>query len=300
MITKETLDKLRVPFSASNIKIKMQTQPKEGDTGKALCVAYIDSRDVMDRLDEVVEGDWMDFYSPGITGGVECRLTIQGVTRSDVGVSDDNEKEKSAYSDAFKRAAVKFGIGRFLYELPKMWAECSRNGKYWNLNKGEMERMQAGIQAYLSGQKPQPQQKPAATKTANTPASIPEPPVPPEPNQTGTPLRYQPVALRDRIQQTATSFVDMPFNEKQIGLLAASFNACFNGDEDKRKAVLFFLTGEPSLKATSSGDNNALLKWLAPTKGADNKYHPDPMAVREANAALDFTWREQGQQELPQ
>ena len=131
-------------------------------------------------------------------------------------------------------------------------------------------------------------------------ASIPEPPTPPETGQIGTPLRYQPVALRERIQQTATSFIDMPFNEKQIGLLAASFNACFNGDEDKRKAVLFFLTGEPSLNATSSGDNNALLKWLAPTKGADNKYHPDPMAVREANAALDFTWREQGQQELPQ
>jgi hypothetical protein len=119
----------------------------------------------MERLDEVVEGQWTDFYSIGINGGVECRLTVCGVTRSDVGTADDNEKEKSAYSDAFKRAAVKFGIGRFLYDLPKMWAECTKkNGKYWNMNPGEMERMQADIQKYLG------KQKPAPVKTSQQPA----------------------------------------------------------------------------------------------------------------------------------
>lgn len=149
-LTQEILAALRVPFSAGNIKIKMQTQPKEGETGKALCVAYIDSRDVMQRLDDVIGGEWSDSYSAGINGGVECKLTIMGITRADVGTADENEKEKSAYSDAFKRAGVKFGIGRFLYDLPKMWAECTKSGKYWNMNRGEMERMQSSIQSYLN------------------------------------------------------------------------------------------------------------------------------------------------------
>lgn len=153
MLNQEVLLKLQEPFPAGAIKVKMQTQPKEGDTGRALCVAYIDARDVMERLDEVVQGEWQDAYAPGINGGVECRLTIHDITRCDVGVADENEKEKSAYSDAFKRAAVKFGVGRFLYDLPKMYANVTKNGKYWNMDRGEVDRLQNEIQAYLGKQK---------------------------------------------------------------------------------------------------------------------------------------------------
>ena len=53
---------------------------------------------------------------------VECTLTVCGVSRADVGYSnapdseDEAEPAKAAYSDALKRAAVSFGIGRWLYE----------------------------------------------------------------------------------------------------------------------------------------------------------------------------------------
>jgi hypothetical protein len=49
---------------------------------------------------------------------VLCRLTVLGITKEDVGEGEDL---KSAFSDAFKRVAVKFGVGRYLYELPKKW-----------------------------------------------------------------------------------------------------------------------------------------------------------------------------------
>jgi hypothetical protein len=43
-------------------------------------------------------------------------------------------------SDAFKRAAVKWGIGRYLYRLPNVWAPCEyreHNGKkHWKAWKG--------------------------------------------------------------------------------------------------------------------------------------------------------------------
>lgn len=113
------------PFPAHVVGWKAQSTNRERT--RALAVAYVDARAVMDRLDEAVGPDgWKDAYSilgeqSGIFGNevvVECRLTILGVTKCDVGIGED---AKSAYSDAFKRAAVKFGIARYLYSLPKTW-----------------------------------------------------------------------------------------------------------------------------------------------------------------------------------
>lgn len=49
--------------------------------------------------------------------GAMCKLTILGITKSDVGNPALAEHVKSCVSDAKKRAAVKFGIGAYLYEL---------------------------------------------------------------------------------------------------------------------------------------------------------------------------------------
>jgi len=88
-------------------------------------VAYIDARQVMDRLDSVAGWiNWSDSYQviDGPSNAVQCTLTItfmgdDSVTHSDVGypVNAKDEPLKAAYSDALKRAAVKFGIGRHLY-----------------------------------------------------------------------------------------------------------------------------------------------------------------------------------------
>ena len=147
-LTREVLKKLAEPFGMDKIKFKIQTKPSE--KGNALVVAYIDARDVMDRLDEVVAGDWSDEYRPATIGGVQCNLTVMGVTRCDVGTSGDNEPEKAAYSDAFKRAAVKFGIGRFLYTLPKMWARVVPAGKSHRLADGEEENLRRKVASFLA------------------------------------------------------------------------------------------------------------------------------------------------------
>jgi hypothetical protein len=78
----------------------------------------------MNRLDEVLGPDaWWDTYAPG-EKSVMCALTIElpggkVITKSDAGgyagMADSGDDDKSGYSDAFKRAAVKFGVGRYLY-----------------------------------------------------------------------------------------------------------------------------------------------------------------------------------------
>jgi len=116
-------DKLKFPIP---YKWKIQSFTKDGK--KAQCVAYIDARDVMDLLDKAVGfGNWEDQYRYENNQWL-CGLTIHlgnGVSRTkwDTGVAGEFEAEKSAISDSFKRAAVKWGVGRFLYDLKIQWVD---------------------------------------------------------------------------------------------------------------------------------------------------------------------------------
>lgn len=84
---------------------------------------YITARTVMDRLDQVLGPEnWWDRYQM-IPGGVLCSLTIrlpsgELITKEDAGgpqgMKDPGDDTKSAFSDALKRAAVKFGVARYL------------------------------------------------------------------------------------------------------------------------------------------------------------------------------------------
>ncbi|ADV67481.1 Rad52/Rad22 family DNA repair protein [Deinococcus maricopensis] len=117
--------RLRAPFPAHFVGWKPQTISK--DRTRALMLAYVDARAVQDRLDAVAPDDWtfqVDVI-PGTTHPtVKGRLTILGVTREDIGEAEgDLASIKAATSDALKRCAVQFGIGRYLYDLPKQWVD---------------------------------------------------------------------------------------------------------------------------------------------------------------------------------
>jgi hypothetical protein len=122
MLTQQEWDevhkRLVKPFPESEIKTY--------DAGKGGKMRYIDARMVQERLDDVVgSNNWSDTYMviDSEQKAVECTLTIHGVSKSDVGypnagkdASDGNKEPlKAAYSDAFKRAAVRWGVGRHLY-----------------------------------------------------------------------------------------------------------------------------------------------------------------------------------------
>lgn len=105
---------------------------KPWEATKGIPLAYIDARDVMKRLDDVLGVEnWQDSYS--YEGGrTTCVLSInvngQWVFKSDGAGDTDIEGEKGGISDAFKRAAVKWGVGRYLYYLPNTWVDLE-NGK---------------------------------------------------------------------------------------------------------------------------------------------------------------------------
>jgi hypothetical protein len=132
-------DALRAEFPRNAISWRAQSMNKDGT--KALALAYIDARDVMNRLDEVCgPGGWQDRYE--VHGAktlcyLSVRIDGEWVTKADGAGDTDVEAEKGSISDAFKRAAVKWGIGRYLYDLDAPWVGCESrqggNGKlYWS------------------------------------------------------------------------------------------------------------------------------------------------------------------------
>jgi hypothetical protein len=102
-------------------------------------VAYIEANTVRERLDAVVPGEWdltLELLPP--VAGLEddanqgpcsfkARLQILGVIREDVGTGKDY---KQAATDAFKRAAVRFGIAHELYAYEQNWVQMDGDGKY--------------------------------------------------------------------------------------------------------------------------------------------------------------------------
>jgi Rad52/22 family double-strand break repair protein len=119
---------LAEPFEPREVKFK----PQSVKNNRCLAMAYIDARLIQDRLDEVLGVEnWTDNYTILNDGSVMCRLRLKlgdrWITKTDVGSPseqpDSGDRLKAAFSDALKRAAVKFGIGRYLYRLPAQWVD---------------------------------------------------------------------------------------------------------------------------------------------------------------------------------
>tara|TARA_R110001632_G_scaffold42462_3_gene107534 strand:+ start:1105 stop:1563 length:459 start_codon:yes stop_codon:yes gene_type:complete len=101
------------------------------------CVAYIDARDVQDLLDEVCgPGGWQCKYSEH-KGNLFCSIGIDNGTeyiwKSDCGTESNVEKQKGEASDAFKRAAVMWGVGRFLYSKTIIKLDVVKNNQGKNV-----------------------------------------------------------------------------------------------------------------------------------------------------------------------
>lgn len=146
------LEDLKQPFPADKVHWRVGATNKKKFSGgnakekKGIALAYIDARDVMERLDEVVGmGNWQCEYPfPGC-----CRIGINvhqeqlpistnWVWKSNGAGETDVEGQKGQYSDAFKRAAVLWGIGQYLYDLENIWVVLD---DYWGIPKGKMPKL---------------------------------------------------------------------------------------------------------------------------------------------------------------
>jgi hypothetical protein len=115
-------------------------------------MAYVTARDVAERLDEVFGFEnWTDHYVPN-DHSVQCTITVtlpdgKTVSKTDAGgyqgMSDQGDDDMSGYSNALKRAAVKFGIGRDLYAAGPSHKPAQRSNSYQDRAPAPQQRQQA-------------------------------------------------------------------------------------------------------------------------------------------------------------
>jgi len=123
---------LKAPFDPKEIKWRIGARTK--DKSKGIPLAYIDARNVMKRLDDVVGPEnWQSDYNETakrILCELKVRVDGEWIAKVDGAGDTDIEGEKGGISDALKRAAVNFGVGRYLYYLPTEWVELDQYGKF--------------------------------------------------------------------------------------------------------------------------------------------------------------------------
>lgn len=137
---------LAAPFAPD--LVDWRVQGKTGAGKRVQLVPYVSARDVMERLDSAVgPGGWSFELEPlAVVDGelrvARGRLTIYGVSRDDIGTASNFEASKGCASDALKRAAVSFGVGRYLYNLPPVWVTLDGNGQ---IPEATLVRLREGL-----------------------------------------------------------------------------------------------------------------------------------------------------------
>lgn len=117
------LEALERNIEPHEIEWKVQSYTKKEHT---IIVPYVTSRCVMDRLDEQFGVlNWKTAYTE-VNSGMLCTLSVridtneEWVSKTDGASLTKIEPIKGAISDALKRAAHQFGLGRCLYSYPRI------------------------------------------------------------------------------------------------------------------------------------------------------------------------------------
>ena len=163
--------KLSATFPADRISWRVGSTNK--DKTKGLALAYIDARDVQDRLDEVCgPQNWQNRFSHADSKTIcEIGIRVDGewIWKANGAGDTDFEAEKGAISSSFKRAAVMWGIGKYLYDLSNIWVEIEPLGKSYKIKDGERPKLMKALGHSAPAKKsPEPQEETAPTNTQET------------------------------------------------------------------------------------------------------------------------------------
>lgn len=184
--TDEWWAKLTQPFGPEYVRWRIdRIINKDTDRPRGAAVPYIDARAVMDRLDDVCTGEGWMTEMVGFGERVACKLSIEfmkwvtlpdgseelrntWVSKMDGAGATDYEGDKGAFSDALKRAAVHWGIGRHLYQLDRIWVDVEPRGNSFVIAEHEKDRLDEIIARGI--ERRQPQEEEIGPEVPSTPA----------------------------------------------------------------------------------------------------------------------------------
>jgi len=122
------LTTLTAPLTTHEIEWRVQSQTKDGK--KIIVVPYITNRCVMQRFDDQFGWDRWHNDIKEVQDGFLCTISVvlpegEIVRKTDGASRTGIEPIKGGISDAMKRCAVQFGLGRALYDFPKVFIETT-------------------------------------------------------------------------------------------------------------------------------------------------------------------------------
>lgn len=164
------LEKLKAPFPAN--KISWRVGPTTSDKTKGIALAYIDARDVMERLDAVCGPENWQRKHPHANGKTTCAIGIkidgEWVWKEDGSGDTEREAEKGALSDSFKRSGANWGIGRYLYDMVNMWVDIEKSGNSYKIKDDQYAKLDKAHEALVRGYpESTPVMKPFTDEEAN-------------------------------------------------------------------------------------------------------------------------------------
>ena len=138
---------LAAPFSNGDIEWRVSATTQ--DKTKGLAVPYVTNRAIQNRLDSTVGIDgWQNEFRPWKDGKAQlCGISIyfqqqkQWLTKWDGADDSDFESVKGGLSDSMKRAAVEWGVGRYLYGMTQIWVKIVQRGKGFFIVDEEQPRL---------------------------------------------------------------------------------------------------------------------------------------------------------------
>ncbi len=120
---------LAAHFDPTDLEWRIQQAGWKDGKPWAMVLTYVTNRAVMNRLDDVCGPEnWQNSYSVQPDQAIECGIAVRcadgWVWKFDAAEATDIEAIKGGRSGAMKRAAVQWGIGRYLYNLDTCFAQC--------------------------------------------------------------------------------------------------------------------------------------------------------------------------------
>jgi len=120
-------------------------------------LAYIDARDLYERLDEVCGMDKWQLRYPfpgcceiGILVGVDDKdRQTEWIWKANGAGVTDVEAEKGQYSDSAKRAGVPWGICQYLYDLPNVWMPIKKSGRSYKFDKPIIKQLNERYEGWV-------------------------------------------------------------------------------------------------------------------------------------------------------
>lgn len=150
---KQITEQLQKPFPAEDIEWRVQRVVKVGDKAKAIVLAYVTNRAIQNRLDKVFGiGNWKNEFKEWRDTGVLCGISVkigdEWVTKWDGAEETQIEAVKGGFSGSMKRAAVQWGIGRYLYNLEENWVDIKDRGQHYINSKVKVNGKEEWVKGY--------------------------------------------------------------------------------------------------------------------------------------------------------